>query len=305
MTELFSLRLSGEVVPEAAEAVTETAAQVTDTTTEVVKEATHLIIPSFLQGYVDRFIETAVVAILAFIVVKLVLGALNHLMERMGVEHTLQKFVRNVARFVAYFLMALVIAGQLGINTSSVVALASVLSAAFALAAQGALGNLFGGILLLLTKPFHAGDYVEAGANSGTVQAVGLAYTVLVTPDNKVIHVPNSDIAAARIINYNGKDTRRVELKVTAGYDSPIQTVKDTINALIAADGRIHADPAPFVTVSNYGPSSIEYTVRVWCAAGDYWGVYFELMNQLKPAFDAAGVEMTYDHVNVHIVDKK
>ena len=117
--------------------------------------------------------------------------------------------------------------------------------------------------------------------------------------------MPNSDIAAARIINYNGRETRRVEIKVTASYDAPIQTVKDTISKLIAADSRIHGEPEPFVRVSNYGNSSIEYTIRVWCAAGDYWNVYFDLMDNMKPAFDASGVEMTYDHLNIHVVESK
>lgn len=303
MTELFSLRLSGEVVPEAAEAVTETAAQVTDTTTEVVKEATHLIIPSFLQGYVDRFIETAVVAILAFIVVKLVLGALNHLMDRMGVELTLQKFVRNVARFVAYFLMALVIAGQLGINTSSVVALASVLSAAFALAAQGALGNLFGGILLLLTKPFLVGDYVIAGGVEGTVLEIGLLCTRINTLDNKRVSVPNGSISASTVTNCSTEGKRRVDLTVTASYDAPIPTVKKALLEAIAATDKTLNEPAePFVRVFNYGESSIEYVIRVWTTNGDYWSVYFDLLENIKVYFDKNNVEMTYNHMNVHMI---
>ncbi len=250
-------------------------------------------------------IKVLFTVVCCLIAVKVMGGLIARVLDRSRLETTLSRFIQSMLRVVMYFLAILIILGSLGVDVTSLIALLSVAGLAVSLALQNTLSNLAGGIQMLLTKPFHAGDYVEAGANSGTVQAVGLAYTVLVTPDNKVIHVPNSDIAAARIINYNGKDTRRVEVKVTASYDSPIQTVKDTISALIAADGRIHADPAPFVSVSNYGPSSIEYTVRVWCAAGDYWGVYFELMNQLKPAFDAAGVEMTYDHVNVHIVDKK
>ena len=157
---------------------------------------------------------------------------------------------------------------------------------------------------MLVTKPFAAGDYVEAGANGGTVNRIGLAYTVLTTPDNKVIHIPNSDIASGRIVNYSVKENRRVDLKVTASYDAPIETVKKTIFAMIDADERILKDPAPFVRVSNYGSSSIEYTIRVWCESKNYWGIYFDLMDNMKPAFDKAGVEMTYDHLNVHVVNK-
>ena len=257
---------------------------------------------NFSLGLLIKVLFTVVCCIVA---VKVISGVIARVLDRSHLETTLSKFIQSMLRVVLYFVAILIILGSLGIDVTSLIALLSVAGLAVSLALQNTLSNLAGGIQLLITKPFTAGNYVEAGANSGTVQAVGLAYTVLVTPDNKVVHVPNSDIASARIVNYNGKDTRRVEMKVTASYDSPIQTVKDTINALIAADGRIHANPAPFVSVSQYGASSIEYTIRVWCASGDYWDVYFGLMNELKPAFDQAGVEMTYDHLNVHSVDKQ
>lgn len=253
-------------------------------------------------GLIIKVLFTLVCCVVA---VKVVGGVISRVLNRSRLETTLSRFIQSMLRVVLYFVAVLIILGSLGIDVTSLIALLSVAGLAVSLALQNTLSNLAGGIQLLITKPFSAGNYVEAGANSGTVQAVGLAYTVLVTPDNKVVHVPNSDIASARIVNYNGKDTRRIEIKVTASYDAPIQTVKDTIHALIAGDERIHAQPEPFVAVSNYGSSSIEYTLRVWCASGDYWGVYFRLMDEMKPAFDAAGVEMTYDHLNVHIVDKQ
>ena len=238
------------------------------------------------------------------IAVKVITNVLGRVLNKSRLEHTLSNFIQSILRVVLYFIAILIVLSTLGVDVTSLVALLSVAGLAVSLALQNTLSNLAGGIQLLVTKPFVAGDFVEAGSNSGTVEEVGLAYTTLITADNKVIHVPNSDIAAARIINYNVRGTRRVELKVTASYDAPIQTVKDTVGKLIAADSRIHAEPAPFVRVSNYGASSIEYTIRVWCDAGDYWGVYFDLMDAMKPAFDAAGVEMTYDHLNVHVVEK-
>lgn len=240
--------------------------------------------------------------LVCLIAVRVINRVLTRALEKSRLESTLSNFVRSILKVIIYFVAILIVLSTLGVDVTSLVALLSVAGLAISLALQNTLSNLAGGIQLLVTKPFVAGNYVEAGANSGTVQQVGLAYTILVTPDNKVVHVPNSDIASARIINYNGRDTRRVELKVTASYDAPIQTVKDTINKLIAADSRIHANPAPFVRVSDYGSSSIEYTIRVWCAGKDYWDIYFDLMDNMKPAFDAAGVEMTYDHLNVHVV---
>ena len=252
-------------------------------------------------GLIIKVLFTVVVSLIA---VKLVTNIIDRVLGKSRLEHTLSTFIGSVCRVVLYFIAVLIVLSTLGVDVTSLVALLSVTGLAVSLALQNTLSNLAGGIQLLVTKPFVAGNFVEAGANSGTVYEVGLAYTTLITPDNKVIHVPNSDIASARIVNYNGRDTRRVELKVTAAYDAPIQLVKDTIGRLIAADSRIHADPSPFVRVSDYGSSSIEYTIRVWCKAADYWGVYFDLMDGMKPAFDEAGVEMTYDHLNVHVVEK-
>ncbi len=248
-----------------------------------------------------RVLFTALVCIIA---VKVISGVVAKVLGKSHLDGALQGFLKTGLRVVLYFVAALVILSSLGVDVTSLIALLSVAGLAVSLALQNTLANLAGGIQLLVSKPFAAGDYVEAGANSGTVKTIGLAYTTLVTPDNKVVHIPNSDVAAGRITNYNGNTTRRVEIKVTASYDSDIDTVKQTVNALIAVDSRIHADPAPFVRVSNYGSSSIEYTIRMWCNAGDYWDIYFDMMDKLKPAFDAAGVEMTYDHINVHMVEK-
>jgi len=242
--------------------------------------------------------------LVCLVAIKVISGVLNRVLEKSRLEHTLSNFINAILKVIIYFVAILIVLSTLGVDVTSLVALLSVAGLAASLALQNTLSNLAGGIQLLLTKPFVVGNYVEAGANSGTVHEVGLAYTTLVTPDNKVIYVPNSDIAAARIINYNGRDTRRVELKVTASYDAPVQTVKDTINKLIAADERMLSYPEPFVRVSNYGASSIEYVVRVWTAGADYWNVYFGVMEGVRESFQRNGVEMTYDHLNVHVVEK-
>ena len=264
------------------------------------------VLSSFtLNVSVTMIIKVLFTILVCLVAVKVICGIITRVLEKSRLESTLSNFIKSILRVVIYFVAVLIVLSTLGVDVTSLVALLSVAGLAVSLALQNTLANLAGGIQLLLTKPFAAGNFVEAGANSGTVHQIGLAYTVLVTPDNKVIHVPNSDIAAARIINYNGRETRRVELKVTASYDAPIQTVKDTVMKLVQGDERIHGEPEPFLRVSNYGNSSIEYTLRVWCTAEDYWDVYFDLMDNMKPAFDAAGIEMTYDHLNVHVVNEK
>lgn len=248
-----------------------------------------------------RVVFTIVVCILA---VKIVGTVLGKALGKTKLDGTLQGFLNTGLRVLLYFVAGLVILSSFGVDVTSLIALLSVAGLAVSLALQNTLSNLAGGIQLLVTKPFVAGDYIEAGGSSGVVRSVGLACTTLTTVDNKLVHIPNSDLAGSRITNYNGNTTRRVDVTVTAAYDSDIQVVKEAVGKLIAADSRVLADPAPFVRVSSYGSSSIEYTIRVWCSAGDYWDVYFDLMDGLKPAFDAAGVEMTYDHVNVHMVEK-
>lgn len=248
-----------------------------------------------------RVLFTVLVCVVA---VKVIGGVAAKVLGKSQLDSALQGFLKTALRGVLYFVAILVVLSSLGVDVTSLVALLSVAGLAVSLALQNSLASLAGGIQLLISRPFAAGDYVEIGSDGGTVKMVGLAYTMLVTPDNKVIRIPNSEVAAARITNYNGNTTRRMEIKVSVSYDSDIDTVKRTIHGLIDADDRIHGDPAPFVRVSNYGTSSMEYTIRVWCDTGDYWGVYFDMMDSLKPAFDAAGVEMTYDHINVHMVQK-
>ena len=172
------------------------------------------------------------------------------------------------------------------------------------MALQNTLSNLAGGIMILVSKPFEVGDYVEADGVGGTVISIGLAYSTLATVDNKEIFIPNSQVAAAKIINYTKLGKRRVELTFSASYDAPTETVKQALGEVLAQFPQILEDPAPSIWISKYGASSIEYVVRVWTAAGDYWDVYYGVMEGVRPAFQRHGIQMTYDHLNVHLLEK-
>ena len=182
--------------------------------------------------------------------------------------------------------------------------LLSVAGLAISLALQNTLSNLAGGIMILVSKPFEVGDYVEADGVGGTVISIGLAYSTLATVDNKEIFIPNSQVAAAKIINYTKLGKRRVELTFSASYDAPTETVKQALGEVLAQFPQILEDPAPSIWISKYGASSIEYVVRVWTAAGDYWDVYYGVMEGVRPAFQRHGIQMTYDHLNVHLLEK-
>ena len=196
----------------------------------------------------------------------------------------------------------MIVAEHMGVSMTSLLAVLSVAGLAVSLAVQGVLSNLAGGFTLLSAKPFSIGEFVEAGGVSGTVQEIGLVHTKLLTPDRKMIFVPNSDIASAKIINYSDEEFRRVDLVFSASYDAPVSKVENVLLDLVTSHEKTLNEPAaPFARVSKYGSSAIEYTVRVWCANKDYWDVYFDITKGVKEAFDANGIEMTYDHVYVHI----
>lgn len=237
-----------------------------------------------------------------FLVSKLLLLGLERMLRRGRVEKLLHTFIKSLARILLAFLSVLIVADHLGISITSLVALFSVIGLALSLAVQGLLSNLAGGITILWTKPFHVGDLIESGGVVGTVQDITLMYTKVVTPDNRLVYLTNKQVADEKLVNATGQQTRRVELSVTASYDAPIEAVKEAIQEVIGQHPKTLATPAPLARVGGYGDSAITYHVRAWCAAADYWDVYYDLHEQIKAAFDEKGIEMTYPHVNVHMI---
>ena len=199
-----------------------------------------------------------------------------------------------------YVLLFLIAASQMGIDVSSIVALASVLTLALSLALQNMVSNLIGGFVILYTHPFHSGDYVEIAGQGGTVKEISMTYTVLATPDNRIISIPNSAVAAAQVVNYSSADSRRVELTVTASYDAPTQKVLDALVLAGTVDNAL-LNPAPSAVIVSYDDSAIRYSLRIWVKPGDYWDVYFQVNQRIKDVFDQQGIEMTYPHLNVHL----
>jgi small conductance mechanosensitive channel len=253
----------------------------------------------------EKAVVLACLIVASIVVIRIILRLADRTMERAKLERGARSFLHSGLKVLLTLVAICVVLGYLNVPMTSLVAVLSVLTLAVSLAVQGILSNLAGGIMLLTTHPFSAGDFVEAAGVSGTVQEIGLAYTKLCTVDNKVIYIPNGDISAKTIVNYSGNDKRRVDLNFTASYDAPVETVKGAIRQVVESHPKILSDPAPMIRVNSYGSSSIEYVVRAWCATGDYWDVYFDLMEQVKTSFDRNGVEMTYDHLNVHLMDRK
>ncbi len=252
----------------------------------------------------QKLIILAVMLVASIVIIKLLVGLTGRAMDRAKLDKGMQKFLCSGLKVILWLVALCVLLGYIGVPMTSLVAVLSVLGLAVSLAVQGLLGNLAGGIMLLTAHPFVSGDYVEAGGVSGTVKEVGLVYTKLITPDNKVVHVPNGDISSKTIVNYTAEDKRRIELKFTVSYDAKPETVKACMARVVGEHPKTFATPEPMFRASDYKDSAIEYTLRCWCATEDYWDVYFDLVEQVKAAFDAQGVEMTYPHVNVHMMEK-
>ena len=259
---------------------------------------------SFGDLTVQSVLRVIFILLVGMAVIRLVMGIVDRMLERSKSLTTLKAYIHSVVKVALWFLLVVILADSLGIPVTSLIALLSVAGLAVSLALQNTLSNLAGGIMVLVTKPFEVGDYVEADGVGGTVSAIDLSYTTVITPDNKEIFVPNSQIAAAKIVNYTALGRRRVDLNFTASYDAPTQTVKQAIREVLDAIPQIQDDPAPVIYLSEYQASSIQYQVRVWTTAADYWDVYFAIQEGVRESFQRNGVEMTYDHVNVHIVEK-
>lgn len=268
-----------------------------------VAESTGLseLFRNFTGLSLSKVLSIVILAACCVLIIKVIQHFLNRILARGKIEKSLHSFLRNSVNILLWFLFVLILASALGIDVTSLVAVLSVAGLAVSLAVQGSLSNLAGGIQVLTAKPFKVGDYIETNSVSGTVREIGMAHTKLVTVDNKLIYIPNSEIAGAKIVNYNPEARRRVDLVFSASYDDPTEKVVAAIRGVIDAHPKALKDPEPFVRLSAFQDSCIAYTVRVWCETENYWDLYFDLLEQVRDAFDRQGITMTYPHLNVHI----
>lgn len=250
----------------------------------------------------SNILPAIIVLLVGWIAIKIVMKILNNAIERLQVEKSLHTFIRSTVKIVLYLLLLIIVLGVCGIPITSLVAALSVVGLAVSLAVQGSLSNLAGGITILLTKPFKVDDFIETADGSGTVTEIGLFYTTLVTTDKKDIFIPNGNIVASKIMNYSKEPNRKVVFKFSASYDADIDKVKKAMLKAFESDKRVLKDPAPFANVNAYLDSSIEYIGAVWVKNADYWDVYWNLMEEVKREFDRNKIEMTYNHLNVHMI---
>ena len=274
----------------------------TETLAHTVQEGVSNLFRSGWEGALKTILFALLLLVVCLVVKAILLKLLDRALNKLThVEKSLHTFIRSIANILLWFVTLMVVADALGINASSLLALVGVLGLAVSLSVKDSLSNLAGGLTILGTRPFKVGDYVEIGSNSGTIQEIGLVYTSLTTVDNRRILVPNSVVVDAEVTNYTAEPLRRVDLKVTASYDAPVERVKQTIQEVVNAHDLVLSDPPPFARLSEYGDSALEYVVRAWCANADYWTVYHDLLEQIKVAFDREGISIPYPHMEVKL----
>ena len=268
-----------------------------------MEELTKLLQTS-LGGYSLSHILSALLTLLVCLVAaRLLLKLAKRLLHRVQrLNDRLRQIILTALKVVLYLLTGIITAEALGLNTSSLTALVSVLTLGVTLAAEDILGNVAGGLVILSSHPFNIGDEIEVSGITGTVREITLNHTTLETADGHFIMQPNKELSSSRIVNYTALGRRRVVRRITASYDAPTDTVKAACLEAVAATPGTLEEPAPAVYLTDYGSSAIEYSVRCWTKAEDYWTAYFALNENLRTAFAAHGVEMTYDHLNVHMV---
>ena len=249
-----------------------------------------------------RVLTAAGVLVVCLVVVKIVLKIFRRLLSRSRLDERMRQYAYQGIKIVLYVVLVIIVAESLDINMTSLVALLSVGSLGVTLAAEDILGNVAGGLVILSSHPFTLGDFVEVGGTSGTVREISLNHTKLETADGLLVMLPNKELASSKVLNYTALGRRRVVQKVTASYDAPTAEVKAACLEAVGTLDNVLDTPEPAVYLLSYGSSSIEYGVYCWAQPEHYWSVYLGLGEALREAFAAHGVEMTYDHLNVHLI---
>ncbi len=228
---------------------------------------------------------------------------IKQMMTKRKVDETLASFSHNLIYMTLLAFIVIAALNQLGIQTASLIAVLGAAGLAVGLALQGSLSNFAAGVLLIIFKPFQVGDFIEGAGVSGTVEAIQIFTTLLKTPDNKTIIVPNSKISADNIVNYSTKGTRRLDLVFGIGYGDDVDKARQIIKGVVEQDSRVQKDPEPVVVVSALADSSVNLTLRAWSSVGDFWNIYFDVVEKVKKAFDANDISIPFPQRDVHVYE--
>lgn len=251
------------------------------------------------------FAKSLILAAIVWLVGREVIRNLTRILERRinrsKVDDTLKPFIASIVSNSLKVLLAISVIGILGIETTSFAAIIGAAGLAIGLAFQGSLSNFAGGVLLLVTRPIDVGDYIEADGYSGTVEAIDILNTRLKTPDNKIVYMPNSNLSDTNITNYSVEATRRVDWTIGVDYEEDIEEVKRVLREVVEAHPDILEDPAVFVRLTDHGDSSLNFTVRAWVLAENFWPVKYDILEEVKKRFDKEDISMPFPQMDVHM----
>ncbi|MBS7199906.1 MAG: mechanosensitive ion channel [Bacteroidales bacterium] len=275
---------------------------------ELLTSPSNVSLDVFVTKMIDLGISVGskiLLAIVVFIVGRWIVRRLNKLLakilEKRQVEASLSTFVKSLVNITLTLLLIIVVIGVLGIETSSFIALFASAGVAIGMALSGTLQNFAGGVMILLFKPFKVGDTIEAQGQSGTVREIQIFNTILATPDNKIIIIPNGGLSTGLMKNYSREATRRVDWEFGIAYGDDYTKAKAVIARLLDADGRVLKDPAYFIALTSLGESSVNIVVRAWVNAGDYWGVYFDMNEKVYKTFAEENLNIPFPQLDVHL----
>ena len=278
---------------------------------ELLTSPSNVSLDVFLTKMIDLGISVGskiLLAIVVFLVGRWIVRRLNKLLakilEKRHVEASLSTFVKSLVNITLTLLLIIVVIGVLGIETSSFIALFASAGVAIGMALSGTLQNFAGGVMILLFKPFKVGDTIEAQGQTGTVREIQIFNTILATPDNKIIIIPNGGLSTGLMKNYSKEATRRVDWEFGIAYGDDYTKAKAVIARLLDADGRVLKDPAYFIALTSLGESSVNIVVRAWVNAGDYWGVYFDMNEKVYKTFSEENLNIPFPQLDVHLHGK-
>lgn len=257
---------------------------------------------NFLGGYGLVIAKALVVFVLGLLVISVIKKLVKKSSTKSRkIDNSAASFITSIVALVAYLVLLVILIASLGFSTAGIIAAFSSVMLAVALGLQNTLASLANGILLIFTKPFKAGDFVDIGGTSGTVKEIKLFSVKLVTGDNLTVVIPNNTVFGSTIINYSEMPVRRLDIVLSVSYDSDVDKVKKIVTEYVAKDERIKKDPAPFFRLTEYGASSLDFTLRVWTDVGDFWNVRFDLLEGFLKLFAENGIEIPYDQLEVRV----
>ena len=297
-------------VNQAAEAAGQGAKSAGDTLNEVLPNSDQAAqwidtIQSFAVEYGIKIIAALLIFIIGRWVAGLIKGLIGRLLVKRKVDETIAIFICNIAYATLLIFVIVAAIGKLGVQTGSFIAIIGAAGLAIGLALQGSLANFAAGFLIILFRPFKKGDFIDAGGSAGIVEEIQVFTTILKTPDNKVIIIPNGGVLGGNITNYTAEATRRIEWVIGVSYTDNLKKVRDVLQSIIAADERIHKDPEPQIVVAEMADSSVNFKLRVWADTSDYWGVYFDITETVKTRFDDEGISIPFPQRDVHLFQEK